>query len=170
MQCHWNFPHDSLLDYEAQHFRTLRFFQFTAEPQYLALSDVLPVAVSGDIEFFRMDVGRGAIAWVDGRGSGTGYPWAVSVGTGSVTWALDHGCNFLVTDVGRVRGAGGKADVYVIADGDTVANIPIAGEPPREFAIDLCEVSELTLAVRGQRRFRALFGNARLVPRDRQAR
>jgi len=170
MQCHWNFPHDSLLDYETQHFRSLRFFQFTANPQYQPLSDLLPAAVSGDIELFRMDVDRGAIGWMDGRGSGTGYPWAVSVGTGSVTWALDHGCYILVTDVGRARGAGGRADVYVIADGDTVTNMSIAAEPPREIAIDLCEASGLTLAVRGQRRFRALFGNARLVARDRQAR
>ena len=165
MQCHWGFPFDSLLDYEAVHFRSLRFFQFNGAGQYSMLSDMLPVSAKGEVVLHRLSVAQSGVAWVDGRGTGTAYPWAVTLGNGSVAWQVGDGCLDLVTEVGRQRGAGGTATVFVIADGDTLLTETLDGGPPHEMTVDLCGVDHLEMAVRGQGRFRAVFGNARVVTR-----
>ena len=165
MQCHWGFPFDSLLDYEAVHFRSLRFFQFDAGEQYEMLSDRLPVSAAGEVVLHRLRVEQDGVAWTDGRGAGTAYPWAVTLGNGNVSWQLGDGCYDLVTDVGRQRGAGGTANVFVIADGDTLVSETLGGGPPHELIVDVCDVDRLEVAIRGQGRFRAVLGNARLVER-----
>ncbi len=163
MQCHWNFPYDSLLTYEAVHMRSLRFFKYGSQTQYTLLADVLPWSASQGVEVFRPDVGEGGTAWTDGWGGGTGYPWSVSLGTGSVTWQLEGACGVLTAVIGRQRGAGGRGSVFVVADGDTLTALSVAGEPPREISVDVCDVRYLELAVQGQGRFRAVLGNVRLA-------
>ncbi len=165
MQCHWNFPHDSLLTYEVVHLKSLRFFEFGPEEQYEVLADALPFRASGQAGVYRADVAEGGVAWIDGRGGGTGYPWSVSLGSGSVSWQVTGACGTVVADLGRQRGAGGRGAAFVIAEGDTLAVFAVAGEPPREIAVDVCDADVLEFAVVGQRRFRAVFGNARIVGR-----
>lgn len=165
MQCHWNFPYDSLLTYEATHFKSLRFFRYGPGTQYTMLADVLPSSASAGVEVMRADVEEGGIAWVDGWGGGTGYPWSVSLGTGSVAWSLDGTCGTMTAVIGRQRGAGGRGEVFVIASGDTLATYSLAGEPPREVSVDVCDVQRLEVAVRGQGRFRAVLGNAHIAER-----
>ncbi|UCD24322.1 MAG: hypothetical protein JSW51_15095 [Gemmatimonadota bacterium] len=163
MQCHWGFPFDSLLSYEASHFRSLRFFQYDGDEQYEMLVDIPPASKSGEVVFHRMHIEQSDVAWTDGRGSGTAFPWAVALGNGSVFWELDTACYGLVAELGRQRGAGGTAAVFVIADRDTLVAQTVGGGPPSALSVDICGARQLELAVRGQGRFRAVFGNPRLV-------
>ena len=129
------------------------------------LSDMPPVSAAGEVVLHRLRVEQDRVAWTDGRGAGTAYPWAVTLGNGNVSWQLGDGCYDLVTDVGRQRGAGGTANVFVIVDGDTLVSETLEGGPPHELIVNVCNVDRLEVAIRGQGRFRAVFGNARLVER-----
>jgi len=167
MQCHWNFPNDSLLAYEARHMRSLRFFQFGSGQQYLLLSELAPVGTSGHVELHRLgvaSVSHASTAWIDGRGGGTAYPWAVVVGEGGVLWPLDAGCWVLVAQVGRARGSGGYGSAQVLVNGQQRESLMVGGEPPVELRIRVCGPGRLELRSRGERRFMTTFGNARLYP------
>ncbi len=165
MQCHWNFPHDSLLTYEARHLRSLRFFRFSADRQYLLLSELPPISAVGRVDLYRLDVTAATdrkVAGVEGRGGGAGYPWAVVVGDGTVQWQLQAGCWTLVADVGRSRGAGGYGTIQVMVDGTERAFMNVGGGPPVELRAQVCGPGILELKSAGERRFTATFGNARI--------
>ncbi len=168
MQCHRNFPYDSLLTYEAAHFRSLRFFQGTADRQYHLLSDMLPSAIEGEVRLHRLSAATdhsGGVVWVDdpGQGSATGFSWAVVVTAGGrVEWRLPEGCATVVADVGRERGAEGDGAVEVVAGGSPLAVMPVATGWPRELVVRYCGAKTLELRSTGESTFRAVFGNARL--------
>lgn len=167
MQCHWNFPHDSLLTYEARHLGSLGFFQFDAGPQYVLLSELPPISAVGLVELHRLDIAAataGDVAWIDGHGGGTGYPWAVVVGNGSVLWPLEAGCWTFLADVGRARGSGGRGTGQVLVSGTERSAIDLSDGPPVELRTRVCGPGVLQLRSAGERRFRATFGNARLYP------
>lgn len=175
MQCHWGFPHDSLLGYERMHFRSLRYFRPTEGRGYTLLADLPPSSLQGDVRIRRPatapahDAGDG-VTWVDDAttGAATGYPWAVVTATGAVAWAADDlGCGLVVMDVGRERGAGGRGRVALAAGEATLAERDVAAGRPERLRVAYCGPGPLTLRVQGERRFRAVFGNPRFYPAGR---
>jgi hypothetical protein len=169
MQCHWGFPDDSLLTYERAHLRSLRYFRPVAGPGFALLADLPPSALGGEVRIRRPaisgahDAGDG-LTWVDDTtGAATGYPWAVVIATGSVGWSLDgSGCGLLVLDLGRERGAGGRGRAVIAAGERILIEREIAAGRAERVRVDVCGPGSLTLRSRGERRFRAVFGNPRL--------
>lgn len=171
MQCHWGFPYDSLLTYEAEHFRSLRFFSLPTASPYTLLTEALPLEAKGDVAVRRLGTAideKHALVWVDDleQGSALGYPWAVRLGAESgARWPLPAECGAFITDVGRARASGGRGTAIIRIDGVVRARLAVGGEHPREVVVPYCQASTIELAVEGQRRFRAAFGNPRVVPR-----
>jgi hypothetical protein len=169
MQCHWGFPYDSLLTYEVEHFRSLRFFAPRPDPPFTLLADLLPAAVEGPVSLRRLGtaaIERLAVAWVDdpARGSSTGYPWAVLIGAGGhATWRLDGACATLLAAVGRAREGGGRGTAWIEVDGAQAATLPLTGGRAIHLEVPICG-HLLTLGADGEERFQAVFGNARLLP------
>jgi hypothetical protein len=172
LQCHWNFPADSLLDYERRHLRSLPFFRATLAQVHLA--ERLPVRAEGAARIHRLAVGptQGrAIGWIDlpaavngsPRTQAVGFPSAAELGIGSISWRLDPGCWVFFADVGRARGTGGRGTATVEIDGRERASADVAAGAPQRIRADFCDAGVLTLRVNGERRFRALFGHPRLL-------
>ena len=171
LQCHWGFPFDSLLPYEREHLRTLRFFQHPAAVDaYGRLADQLPLGASGEPRVRRPGAAHGADAgdgllWADdaaGLGA-TGFPWGVSLPAGSwVTWPSPSGCGRLILDTGRERGAVGAGTLEVLVGGAPVRDIPVTVGAPLRVDVEVCGPAALTLRARGEDRFRVVVGNPRL--------
>src|SRR5512135_1136140 len=91
MQCHWGWGRAGLLDYEITHLRSLDFFRFDTTPAYVLLPQVRPL-VARRAQSRALESGA-PLTWVDGRGGGTGYPWAVVLaGAGAeIRYALGEG-------------------------------------------------------------------------------
>jgi hypothetical protein len=173
MQCHWGFPDDSLLTYEAEHFRSLRFFAEVEEPPYLLVTELLPTRREEDVAVRRLGIAPDrdrALLWVDDleQGSAVGYPWGVGIGAGgAVAWSLPTPCGRFVAHVGRARASGGRGQVEILVDGDVRQVVEIAGGRPVEVALPFCNATTLGIRALGQRRFRAAIGNPRLYWEDR---
>lgn len=120
MQCHWEWRRDALLPYEVTHLRSLDFFQYDTTPPYTLL------APRGD-----------ALTWVDGRGGGTGYLWALTLGP-AVTRPIPPGRGWLELDAAIARGHTGTADLLVSVDGKPVALLTVqSGAPPQRLVLPI---------------------------------
>jgi hypothetical protein len=77
---------------------------------------------------------NGLSTWMDGRGGGTGYPWAVALaGQGATaTYRVTPGATLLAFDLGVGRGGSGAGAVRLLLDGD--------GRPPYGAAARLRSV------------------------------
>ena len=162
MQCHWEYARERLLDYEILHLRSLDFFQFDTLPVWTLVARIEPVSGVG-VRASRLERGD-SLVWVDGRGGGTGYPWAVVLdGSGAaVTYALPSGGGTLAFDLGIERGSRGSAALRIAADGQPLALITAqAGSPPQRVVVPLGGAKRLGLRV-VQGRGRMVLGNARV--------
>jgi hypothetical protein len=77
---------------------------------------------------------------MDGRGGGTGYPWAVVLlGQGAtVTYRVTPGATLLAFDLGVRRGGSGTAVVRLSLEGRPVAlHTVTAGAPPQRVTLDV---------------------------------
>jgi hypothetical protein len=156
MQCHWWWEKEPLLDYEIRHLRSLDFYQFDTLPAYEVLSESCqPSAVSAQ----RRSLERGdSLTWVDGRGGGTAYPWAaILAGRGArLNCTLGVGGGLLAFDLGMERGAAGRAELRVEADGRPLAQFSVeVAHAPQRIVLPLGSARRLTVRVTG--------GNARIV-------
>lgn len=140
MQCHWDFLVDTLLDYEKRHLLSLDYFEADTAAQYRLVAALRAGASVGLAErAFERDT---IITWLEGRGGGSGYPWAVILtpgeGPGMVEYRLPGLAGF-AADVGVVPGAAGRFLVRAIDDrGSVLSELQIeAPDPPRRFTVDL---------------------------------
>jgi hypothetical protein len=168
MQCHRNFPYDSLLSYEAAHFRSLRFFREGADRAHGLLVERLPTEVTGAVRIVRpataLDTAAG-IAWIEhpAQGSATGYPWSVVLEPGArAVWSVPASGTVLLATVGRERGAAGEGTVEVVLDGGTVAPVDVPPTTSLELVVVLRGSRRLELRGSGDPGFRAVLGNARI--------
>jgi hypothetical protein len=170
MQCHWGFPHDSLLAYERRHLRSLRFFVGGAGHPLVSLVEMVPDSASGSRTLRRPGTARdsaSAAAWVRRTDGGmTGYPSAVTLAAGAwIRWRAPGGCGLLVTAAGRAAEAGGRGTVEVLVDDSTAVRTDVAPDGATGVALSICPHRTVTLRVAGDDRFAAVLGSPRFYPR-----
>lgn len=139
MQCHWAWPADSLLPFEAAHLRTLPVFSTQALD---AWTFARPDDEGGTtVTRLLPDPGEPAsILWLAGRGGGTGYVHgylvAVPAGTqGRLPWVPPGGARFFVADVGLQPGASAPADYSFSCGPEIVSGSLGPGDPPRTLRL-----------------------------------
>ena len=138
MQCHWEYARERLFDYEIAHLRSLSFFASDTAPAFTLLTDV-PARSAIRWRRARLEAGD-SLTWVDGRGGGTGYPWAVLLeGHGAMAgYGVPPGATLVALDLGVRRGGSGTAVVRFTLDGRPVAlHTLTAGAPPRRVTLDV---------------------------------
>jgi hypothetical protein len=169
MQCHWGFPHDTLLDYERRHLRSLRYFADDADAAYTPLVEVLEDSAGGFRRLYRPGLARdsaSAAAWIRRADGGiTGYPTAVALGAGAwIRWTRPDGCGLLAAAVGRAAEGGGRGAVEILVDDEAVARFEVAGDGVTEILAAVCPTGSLVLRVSGDDRFIAVVGSPRVYP------
>jgi hypothetical protein len=148
MQCHWGWGRAGLLDYEIAHLRSLDFFQLDTLPPYVLLPRERPL-VSRRAQSRTLESGA-AITWVDGRGGGTGYLWAIILtGAGAETrYALDEGAGLLALDLGIERGSTKPAVLRIEAGGRPLGLFTVEpGHPPQRVVLAITSARRLRLVV-----------------------
>lgn len=156
MQCHWWWGRAGLLDYEVTHLRSLDFFQFDTLPAFEMLTERCQLsAISIQRRLFQ----RGdSLTWVDGRGGGTGYLWALILSgkRARLDCMLGGDDRVLAFDLGVARGSDLDGELGVDVDGKPLGLFSAEpGHPPQRIVLRLGK---------GQRlRFRVVDGSGRLV-------
>lgn len=142
MQCHWEWRRDALLPYEVAHLKSLDFFHPDTTTPYTLLA---PLGAT--------------LTWLDGRGGGTGYPWATTLGP-PLTRDIPPGRSWLEFDAGIARGEQGSAELLVSVDGRPVALVTLqTGAPPQRIVLP---VSGKSLTLRRRSGPPLVLGNPRL--------
>jgi len=172
LQCHWGFPYDSLLPYEREHLRSLRFFQQAADRRaFRLLAEELPATATGGARLRRPALAHAAdsgdgVAWVDDAPpseGAAGFPWAVTLPDGAaIAWPVGDRCGTLVFDVGRERGAGGVGRLIVAVGDSTLTTLSVGAGSPTRQVVAVCGPGDVRLGASGEARFRAVVGNPRL--------
>lgn len=163
MQCHWWWGRAGLLGYELAHLRSLEFFRFDTLPAYqLLTARCQPSGVSVRLRSFN----RGdSLTWVDGRGGGTGYPWAVILESrGARMSCPGPQGGTLAFDLGLERGAprGERAELRIESDGRPVGVFGVeAGNPPQRIVVPVRVARGLVFRVTSGTG-RVVLGNPRL--------
>ena len=168
MQCHWAWGRAGLLDYEIAHLRSLDFFRFDTTPAYALLPRERPL-LSRHAQFRTLESGS-PLTWVDGRGGGTGYPWAIVLsGAGAETrYALGDGAQVLALDLGIERGSNADAVLRIEADGRPRGLFPLQpGHAPQRIVLTVGGARRLRMAVISGGG-RVVIGSPRVYP-ERQA-
>lgn len=162
MQCHWEWGREKLLDYEVAHLRSLAFFAFDTMPAYALLPHVSPRS-AGSVRRARLEAGD-SLAWIDGRGGGTGYPWALVLdGAGArAEYPAGPAYEVLVFDVGIARGSAAGASVRVEVDRRPVALLAVhPGHGPQRVSVPTAGARSVGFRV-VEGRGRVVLGNPRL--------
>ena len=166
MQCHWAWPADSLLPYEATHLRSLAHFRAALDSEYVMLAALRAHAPPGALRAAIFERGD-SLLWIAGRGAGTGYPWGVALrssgGHATATFVLPPRAAWLVADVGRPPGDTGVVRLSLRAAGRPLfAGEVGANTLPLRLALPLREARELKVEVEGGGC--VVMGNARVYP------
>jgi len=107
------------------------------------------------------------ITWVDGRGGGTGYLWAIVLnGAGAETrYPLGEGAQVLAFDLGIERGSSADAVLRIEADRRPLGLFSLQpGHPPQRIVLSVGGVKRLRLAlVSGGGR--VVVGSPRVYPK-----
>jgi hypothetical protein len=170
MQCHWGWGRAGLLDYEIVHLRSLDFFQFDTTPAYALLPREKPL-VARRARARALESGA-AITWVDGRGGGTAYLWAIVLtgGGAEIRYAMGEGARLLAFDLGIERGSTKSAMLRIEADGRPRGLFTVEpGHPPQRIMLDMAGAKRLRLVVVGGDG-RVVAGNARVYAEPRSVR
>lgn len=160
MQCHWWWEKQALLPYEITHLRSLDFFQFDTAAAYVLLAEAQASSVVRSRSFV---LERGdSVVWVDGRGAGTGYPWAVVLAGAGARAEYRVSGTTLAFDLGLQRGSTAAAELRVDLDGKPTGLFAVEpGHAPERFTLPLRGARRITLRVtRGAGR--VVLGNARV--------
>jgi hypothetical protein len=161
MQCHWWWEKEKVLDYEAVHLRSLDFFQSDTAAPYVLLANRKVSGVRCQVS--RLESGDSLI-WVDGRGAGTAYPWAIVLdGAGALASSPVAGST-LALDLGLERGSTGEAELRIEGDGKPLALLTATGgHAPQRVVFDVHGVKIIRFKVaRAGPRARVVLGNARV--------
>ncbi len=137
MQCHWAWPADSLLPFEAEHLRSLPVFAEDALDEW---ERARPEA--GHEARFPDFARDGSLLWLAGRGGGTAYQWGVELSStdaaaADVTWSRPSDVRTFVADIGLPPGATVPVRYRVVARSGTVEGTVAPGDPPRTVVIDV---------------------------------
>jgi hypothetical protein len=140
MQCHWAWPADSLLPFEARHLISLDFFTRNAMNEW---TSAFPSRSYAPITLVPQIVSHpDSLLWLSGRGRGTGYTHGLRISlqadsTATLLWTPPQGANTFVTDIGYVSPAG-SAFRYTLRCGNEIleGSFPPAG-PPRTLALPI---------------------------------
>lgn len=163
MQCHWWWGRAGLLGYEIIHLRSLEFFRFDTLPAYHLLTERCRPAAAG-AELRTLEHGD-SLTWIDGRGGGTGYPWAVIfTSRGARASCPGPQDGVLAFDLGLERGAtrGERAELRIEADGKPLAEFTVdAGNPPQRIVLPVGSTRDLVIRVVSGTA-RVVLGNPRL--------
>jgi hypothetical protein len=165
MQCHWAWPADSLLPFEAAHLRSLPVFGADALAEW---EPAVPAAArNARFPVFERD---GVVLWLAGRGGGTGYLWGVELagdtsGIADVTWSRPAGAARFVADLGLPPGAGRPARYRIEAGPGVVEGTIGPGDPPRTVVLVTGNTSEVRLRIDGGPGVRLAIGHPRWSPR-----
>jgi hypothetical protein len=164
MQCHWWWGRAGLLDYETTHLRSLDFFAFDTLPAYTLLTNE-PAQSALGTRLIRLERGDSAV-WVDGRGGGTGYLWAIELrGPGATArYAMGGGGRVVAFDLGLARGSRGEASLAVLADGRPLALYAVAaGNPPQRIVVMVAATRQIAFRlVRRRGNGDLVLGNPRV--------
>ncbi len=146
MQCHWAWPADSLLPFEARHLRSLPFFGPDALAEWLPAR---PADMDG-VARFEFERG-GRLLWLTGRGGGSGYLQGVTVrAAGRVTFRAPAGTHAFVADVGLAAAPpAGTADVVLRAGGVETVLVFGPGDAPRTVTLAVPPDRVIEVRVRG---------------------
>ena len=163
MQCHWGWGRAGLLDYEITHLRSLDFFQFDTAPGSILLAQRPPLSAVGS-RVSRLERGD-SLVWLDGRGGGTGYPWAIALTRkGAALRYATTGGRVMAFDLGLARGSVGDAALAVLLDGRAVGLYQVtAGHPPQRIVLETRSAREVAFRLaRRQGQGPLVLGNPRL--------
>jgi hypothetical protein len=144
MQCHWAWPADSLLPFEAAHLRALPVFGKGA------LEEWEPAApASGRHVRFPSFERDASVLWLGGRGGGTGYLWGVEFTAGvdgaDVAWTRPQDASSFVAEVGLPPGATAPARFRLSAGPNAVEGTLTPGDPPRTLVLEATGAKEVRL-------------------------
>jgi hypothetical protein len=162
MQCHWWWEKEKLLDFEIVHLRSLDFFSGDTAPAYAILA---AAEARSAVRWRRARLEAGdSLVWVDGRGQGTGYPWAIVLDGAGAEAIYAVGGTTLAFDLGVERGTSGSAELRVEADGKPLGSFTAAaGSPPQRIVLDVRGAKRLRFRVgRADGGTRVVLGNARV--------
>jgi hypothetical protein len=152
MQCHWAWPVDSLLPFEAAHLPSLPVFSRDAIDEW-----TWAAATSSDgqpLKPLPRDDVPDSILWIDGRGGGTGYMRGyvleTAAGDSSAIFTPSlTGVRSFIADIGVPRGARTNADYRFECGGTTVTGSMQPGQPPLTIEVPAESGCAVTLRVRG---------------------
>ena len=135
MQCHWAWPGDSLLPFEAAHLRSLPVFGPDA---WTAWQPAAPTETRGPINIH--DARDYGLLWLDGRGAGTGFRWGVAMRPGEetrLTFVPPTGARALLLDVGWILGerASDSSELRFRSADDVLVIAIDAGSLPRRVRV-----------------------------------
>ena len=169
MQCHWAWPADSLLPFEATHLRSLPGFGPAPDP--ILLSEVEPREGRGAVKAASL-LKEDSLLWLPGRGGGTGYPWSVTITVQSspttVSYDLPEDCHAVAMDVGRTEGERGDLEVVVALDGREAWRAFVKpGSAPLPLRLPCVAARRVTLTITGLEGAMLGLGNPRIEPEGR---
>ena len=162
MQCHWWWGRAGLLDYEITHLRSLDFFRFDTLPAYEMLTESCqPSAITSQLRRFEQG---DSLTWVDGRGGGTGYLWAVILSSpgARVDCHPRSDSGLLAFDLGVARGSTGGGELRVDLDTKPLGSFSVqSGRPLQRIVMPIGKGRRLELRLVGGSG-RLVLGNPRV--------
>lgn len=161
MQCHWAWPADSLLPFEAAHLRSLPVFADDA------LDEWQRARPSAGHQTRFPDFARDrSLLWLGGRGGGTAYQWGVELdctggAAADVTWTRPADARSFVADIGLPSDAAVAARYRVVARSGTVQGTIEPGDAPRTVVIDASGSRDVRVVLEGGPGVRLGIGHPR---------
>jgi hypothetical protein len=140
MQCHWAWPADSLLPFEARHLKSLVFFTRDAMNEWIS---ALPTNSSAPFTLVPQNVTHpDSLLWLSGRGGGTGYTHGLRTSIqanspATLLWTPPANANAFVMDIGHAM-PGRNAFRYSLRCGNHVLEGSLAPrDPPRTLTLPI---------------------------------
>jgi hypothetical protein len=149
MQCHWAWPADSLLPFEAQHFRSTPFFAREARADWTpAMPETGGAAAATRV--IGSPAGPDTLLWLTGRGGGTGYLWGVRSdehGEASMRWQPPPGTRWFIADIGWTGEPTEDATLTFRCDDASTTERLVRGAAPRTITVPLATRCTLSTTI-----------------------
>jgi len=150
MQCHWAWPADSLLPFEAAHLRTLPVFSTSALDAWtFARPDdgTTPPPLPGPDD-------PASVLWLAGRGGGTAYVHGYRIGPRNgvdttLQWTPPPDVRYFAADLGLPPDATTRLGYSFQCGVEALTGSVTPGDPPRSLRLSLPDGCRLRLTVSG---------------------